>query len=297
MKLAGLMVALAVCASCAEKPAPKVDAERAMQYTREIVAFGTRPLGSPGHKKVEEYLLTQLNKAGAQVEEDAFIAQTPAGPLPVRNILAKFPGTREGVIVVASHYDTNYGFPKDYVGANDGAATSGLLLELANQLRNPKGKARAGYSVWLFFTDGEEAIKQWTNEDSLYGTRHLAAKWLKDGTMKKVKAFLLLDMIGDADLNIERDHNSTDWLEELVGQAAKNLGYQSYFYGRDTAVDDDHKPFVKAGVPSADLIDFDYGYNNVFWHTPQDTLDKLSVKSLRVAGDTVLETIRLLEQR
>ena len=128
------------------------------------------------------------------------------------------------------------------------------------------------------WTDGEEAIKEWSDTDSVYGTRHLAEKWQKDGTLKKIKAFLLADMIGDADLNIDRDERSAAWLEDLVLQAATRLGYQSHFFGRTLGgLGDDHIPFAERGVPCADLIDLDYGYNNVFHHTPQDTIDKLCV--------------------
>jgi len=264
-----------------------------MQYVREIVAFGPRPIGSANHKKVENYIYSHLK--GVDVEDDAFTASTPAGPLPVRNIIAKFPGTKDGIIVIASHYDTNYPLrDTKYVGANDGGSTSAVLLELANQLR---GKKREGYSVWLLWTDGEEAVKQWTDTDSVYGTRHLAEKWRNDGTLKKIKAFLLLDMIGDADLNVDKDRNSTPWLEELVYQAATSLGYQSHFFARTGGFEDDHGPFLRLGVPCADLIDFDYGYDNVFWHTPQDTVDKLSPKSLEIVGSVVLETVRLLDEK
>ncbi|MGA2348149.1 MAG: M28 family peptidase, partial [Candidatus Sulfotelmatobacter sp.] len=133
-------------------------------------------------------------------------------------------------------------------------------------------------------------------DDSLYGIEHVAQKWQADGTLKKVKAFLLADMIGDADLNIDRDQNSTPWLEDVVGEAAKRLGYQSHFFARDNQVSDDHLPFMKRGVPCADLIDFSYGYNNVFWHTPQDTVDKLSPQSLEIVGSVVLESMRILDK-
>jgi Zn-dependent M28 family amino/carboxypeptidase len=180
-----------------------------------------------------------------------------------------------------------------YIGANDGASSSALLLEIANQLR---GKKRDGYSVWLVWDDAEEAMRTWSDTDSLYGIRHLAEKWQDDGTLKKIKAFLLADMIGDADLNIDHDQNSTPWLEEVVYQAATRLGYQSHFFARENQVSDDHLPFMQRGVPSADLIDFDYGYNNVFWHTPQDTVDKLGPKSLEIVGSTILETINILDR-
>ena len=264
-----------------------------MQYTREVTAFGTRPIGSANHQKLENYILAHLK--GDAVEDDAFTADTPEGKFPVRNILAKFPGTRDGIIVIAGHYDTNYPLRNSgYVGANDGGSSTAILLEIANQLR---GKRRDGYSVWLFWTDGEEAVREWTATDSVYGARHLAEKWEKDGTLKKIRALLLVDMTGDADLNIEHELNSTPWLEDMVYQAATRLGYQSHFFGRAIPIEDDHLPFVQRKVPCADLIDLDYGYNNVFHHTPQDTIDKVSPKSLEISGSVVLETVRLLDRK
>jgi Zn-dependent M28 family amino/carboxypeptidase len=277
-------------------PPPTFDGNRAMQYVKEIVAFGPRPIGSPNHKKVEDYIVSHLK--GDTVEDDVFTADTPEGKFPVHNIIAKFPGTRDGIIVVASHYDTNYPLRNtSFIGANDGASSSALLLEMANQLR---GKPRDGYGVWLVWDDAEESIKPDTEmpflDDSLYGIRHLAEKWEADGTLKKIKAFLLADMIGDADLNIDRDSSSTPWLEDVVYEAATRMGYQSHFFGRTTGMIDDHLPFMKKGVPSADLIDFTYGYNNVFWHTTQDTVDKLSPKSLEITGKVILETIGILDK-
>ncbi len=274
-------------------PLPSIDAARALQYVRDVVAFGPRPIGSENHKKLEQYIYAHLK--GDRVEDDSFTADTPEGKFPVRNIVAKFPGAKDGIIVIAGHYDTVYSLRNTgFVGANDGGSSTALLLELANQLR---GKARDGYSVWLVWTDGEEAIREWTDTDSLYGSRHLAELWQKDGTLKKIKAFLLVDMIGDAGLDIQRDQYSTPWLEDVVSQAASRFGYQSYFFEREGAFDDDHLPFVHRGVPSADLIDLDYGYNNVFWHTPQDTVDKLSPKSLEIVGSVVLETVRMLDEK
>jgi hypothetical protein len=275
---------------------PSFDGERAMQYVKEIVKFGPRPLGSANHKKVEDFLDGHLK--GDQVEDDTFTADTNVGKFPVHNVIAKFPGAKDGIIVVASHYDTNYPLrDTPYIGANDGASSSALLLEIGDQLR---GKPNDGYSIWLVWDDAEEAMKPDTEvdfmSDSLYGITHLAEKWQADGTLKKIKAFLLADMIGDADLDIDRDLNSTPWLESVVYEAATRLGYQSHFYTRNNQVSDDHIPFMKRGVPCADLIDFTYGYNNVFWHTPQDTVDKLSPKSLDIAGGVILETILIVDK-
>ncbi|MGB8769336.1 MAG: M28 family peptidase [Candidatus Korobacteraceae bacterium] len=272
-------------------PQSDINGNHVMQYVKEVVAFGPRPVGSPGHAKLEQYILSKLK--GVDVEQDKFTAQTPVGKFQMNNIIAKFPGKKDGIIVVAGHYDTVYHL-KDFVGANDGGSSTALLLALADQFR---GKTLDGYSVWLVWTDGEEAFVKWTDTDSVYGSRHLAQKWQQDGTAKKVKAFILVDMIGDADLDIQQETNSTPWLSDLVYQAATNLGYQSHFYQFKAAIEDDHLPFLKLGVPCVDIIDLDYGYHNVFWHTPQDTVDKLSPQSLAISGDVVLETIRLLNAR
>src|SRR6266853_1728774 len=274
--------------------APGFNASRAMQYVKEIVAFGPRPIGSESHKKVENYILSRLKRS--EIERDDFEIMSSEGRFPIHNIIAKFPGTRDGIIVIASHYDTNWPLRNvNYVGANDGASSSALLLEIANQLRGAK---REGYTVWLLWDDAEESMKlPWDDPESLYGVRHLAQKWQDDGTLKKVKAFVLEDMIGDADLNIDRDEHSTAWLEDLIFQAATRVGYQSHFFARTIYEEDDHAPFVQRGVPSADLIDSSYGYNNVFWHTTEDTVDKLSPKSLAIVGTVTLETVRLLDQR
>jgi len=272
-------------------PAMHVDAARAMQYTKEIVAFGPRWDGSKALDQVRAYIKNKLKND--HVEEDDFVAETSQGKIPMRNIIVKFQGAKDGIIVLSSHYETNYWLRNtSFVGANDGACTSALLLAIADQLR---GKKLEGYSIWLAFFDGEESmVRRWNTADALWGSRHLAQKWQADGTSKKIKGLLLLDMIGDADLRVIRDENSTPWLEELVLQAATRLGYQSYFFRESTAVEDDHLPFAHVGIPVADMIDGPYGYNDSFHHTPEDTVDKLSVKSLQVAGDVALETIRLL---
>ena len=272
-------------------PELRIDAARAMQYTKDIVAFGPRWDGSPAIDKVRAYIKNKLKND--QVEEDSFVAETSIGKIPMRNIVAKFPGAKDGIIVIASHYETNYWLKNTkFVGANDGACTSALLLAIADQLR---GKKLEGYSVWLSFLDGEESMtKDWHTDDALWGSRHLAQKWQADGTSKKIKAFLLADMIGDADLNITRAANGTPWVEDLVLQAATRLGYQSFFFADTIEIDDDHLPFIRIGVPVADIIDINYGYNNSFHHTTEDTVDKLSVKSLQISGDVILETIRLI---
>jgi len=207
----------------------------------------------------------------------------------------RFPGKKDGVIVLSTHYETNYPLRTiNFVGANDGASTTGLLLAIADQLR---GKTLDGYSVWLVFFDGEEAIQTWSASDSTYGSRHLAAKWGRDGTLSKIKAFILADMIGDKDLDIQRESKSTGWLVDLVRQSAHKFNYDRYFFQTEEAVEDDHLAFVDRGVPSIDVIDLDYGPNNSYHHTAQDTMDKISAKSLTIDGDVFMETIRLINLR
>jgi Zn-dependent M28 family amino/carboxypeptidase len=266
---------------------------RALAYTRQFVSIGPRWVSSPGHAKAEAFLKKQFAKDN--LEEDTFTMNTPAGPQQMHNFIVRFPGKKDGVLVLASHYETNYPLRNiNFVGANDGGSSTGLLIEMANHLR---GRTLDGYSVWLVFFDGEEAFKEWSDSDSTYGSRHLAAKWQNDGTLKSIKAFVILDMIGDKDLDIQRDSNSTPWLLDLIKRAASKNGDQSYFFQEQTADSDDHLPFVKRGVPSADIIDLNYGYQNAYWHTAQDTMDKISAKSLTIVGNTMLETIRLLNQR
>jgi glutaminyl-peptide cyclotransferase len=216
----------------------------------------------------------------------------------MRNYIVRYPGKKDGVIVFASHYETNYPLKDiDFVGANDGACTSALLIELGNYLR---AHPPQGYSVWLVFDDGEEAIKSWSTSDSLYGTRHLAAKWSQDGTLTKIKAFIVADMIGDKSLDIDREENSTPWLEDLLMTAAKNTGHLAAI-SKDPplAIEDDHLPFKQRGVPVLDLIDYNYGPHTPelpdgYHHTAQDTIDKISAKSLQTSGDLFLDLIRLI---
>jgi Zn-dependent M28 family amino/carboxypeptidase len=271
---------------------------KAWSYAQQFVAIGPRWPGSPGHLKAEAFLRDHFKHD--QLEEDTFTANTPIGPVAMRNFIVRFPGKKDGAIVLATHYETNYPLRTiNFVGANDGGSTTGLLLAIADKLRlqTAGGKKLDGYSVWLLFDDGEEAIQSWTDSDSTYGTKHLAAKWGRDGTLSKIKAFILTDMIGDKDLDIARESQSTPWLVDLVRQAVKKSGYEKYFFKQEMNVQDDHLPFVKRGVPSIDLVDLDYGPNNSYHHTSKDTMDKISSHSLTIDGDVILETIRLLGQR
>jgi glutaminyl-peptide cyclotransferase len=266
---------------------------KAYQYASAFAAIGPRWPTGPGHVKAEAFIRNQFKHD--QLEEDLFTANTPIGPVAMHNFIVRFPGKKDGVIVLGTHYETNYPLRNiNFVGANDGAATTGLLMAIGDQLR---GKKLEGYSVWLVFFDGEEAVEKWSGSDSTYGSRHLAAKWGGDGTLKRIKAFMLADMIGDKDLDIQRETRSTGWLVDLVRQAAKKSGDDRYFFHKEEAVDDDHLPFVQRSVPSIDVIDLNYGPDNSYHHSAQDTMDKVSARSLTIDGDVFLETIKLIDQR
>ncbi|MGO9777758.1 MAG: M28 family peptidase [Terracidiphilus sp.] len=295
----GFLLALFLLTPLAAPAQTHFNGARALEYARQFVAIGPRWPTSQGHAQAEAFLRKHFQHD--QLEEDAFTALTPIGPVPMRNFIVRYPGKKDGVIVLATHYETNYWLRNiNYVGANDGGATTGLLMGIADQLRaqTTGGKKLDGYSVWLLFDDGEESIEStWTDADSLYGTRHLAAKWARDGTLGKIKAFILADMIGDKDLDIQRETNSTGWLVDLVRQATKKYGYEKYFFKQEEDIQDDHLPFVQRGVPSIDIIDLDYGPHNSYHHTDKDTMDKISAHSLKIDGDVFLETIRLIDLR
>jgi hypothetical protein len=293
------MVMLLAVAPLAASAQQHFNGAKAVEYARQFVAIGPRWPTSQGHAKAEAFLRAQFKHD--QLEEDAFTANTSIGPVPMRNFIVRFPGKKNGVIVLATHYETNYPLRNiNFVGANDGAATTGLLMAIGDQLRAQTvgGKKLDGYSVWLLFDDGEESFQQtWTISDATFGTRHLAARWAGDGTLGRIKAFILADMIGDKDLGILRETRSTDWLVETVRHAAHKFGYDRYFFQSEGAVEDDHLAFVDRGVPSIDVIDLNYGPNNSYHHSAQDTLDKISARSLTIDGDVFLETIRLINLR
>ncbi len=297
-----LVLSFLVLAGPLNALAQHFDGSKAYEYAREFVAIGPRWPTGPGHVKAQAFLRDHFLRDHDQLEEDKFTADTPIGSVPLCNFIVRFPGRKPGIIVLGTHYETNYPLRNiNFVGANDGGSTTGLLMAIADRLREEAdrspGKKLDGYSVWLVFFDGEEAFQTWSRSDSTYGSRHLAAKWGGDGTLGQIKAFLLADMIGDKSLDIQREMNSTPWLVSLVAEAAKKFGYGEYFFQQQMDVEDDHLPFVERGVPSIDIIDLDYGPNNSYHHTAQDTMDKISAHSLTIDGDVFMESIRLIDER
>ncbi len=296
-----VLLSVACQAKAPARSAAGVSGQNVLRLTQELLAAAPKRFnGSPGHAAAESFIKAHFAPEAAKGNfiTDSFFANTPAGPQSMRNLIVKFPGKRDGVIVLASHYETNYNLRDiNFVGANDGATTSALLIAIGQSLREHPPE---GYSVWLVFFDGEESVSgSWSDADSLYGSRHLAAKWTGDGTLPRIKAMLLADMIGWKEMNITRDTNSTPWLETMLAQAGRETGDSKYLFRNSEAMLDDHMPFQRRGVPVLDIIDYEYGppeNREAYHHTEGDTLDKLSAGSLQVSADLFLAMIKLINQ-
>ncbi|HKM81979.1 MAG TPA: M28 family peptidase [Candidatus Acidoferrum sp.] len=279
-------------------PAPEkmdgFDGKRAYEQVVKQVSFGPRPAGSAALAKLQDYLETELKSYGCVVETDSFSADTPAGRLPMKNLLVKIPGEKPGIILLGTHYDTKR--LENFVGADDGGSSTGVMLEIARLLC---GQKQAGkYAVWIAFFDGEEAVnKEWVDPDNRYGSREMAARLANSGDLKRVRAFILADLVGGRRPHFRADGESTKWLVNLVWGTAAKLGYSKIFLNEPTDIGgDDHYSFTKRNVPSVDIIDLDF--NDVpYWHTPEDTVDKISARTMAIVGHAILESVKELQQK
>lgn len=300
----GAAFALAACIGAdAQKPAPgalsapvapgalKFDSSRAWEHLRRQVSFGPRPVNSSALAETRRYIVEQLKASGIETREQRFDAETPIGRVPMINLIATIKGERADRIALATHYETKLFRESRFVGASDPASSVAAVLELGRVLAQRKNP----YTIELLFFDGEEAInRDWQDPDNTYGSRHYVEKAQKTGTLRGLKALILLDLIGDRNLNLRRESNSTRWLTDVVWSTAKKLGYERYFVDEEYPVGgDDHFPFLKAGVPALDIIDLDYPA----WHTPRDDLDAVSARSLQIVGDVVLAALPEVERR
>jgi Zn-dependent M28 family amino/carboxypeptidase len=287
----------------APKPATGFDADRAFAHVKAQVEFGPRPAGSPALEKTRQYLLKELNGYGLKTSFDEFTAPTPRGPVRFKNVIAELPGDTAEVIILASHFDTKPYKEFTFVGANDGGSSTGALLELARVMAAEKRKTRFTYQ-FVFF-DGEEAFcRDWSQcldgKDNTYGSRHMVARLKKENRLKQIKAMILLDMIGDKDLTLARCEESSRWLVQTIWETGRQLGHTQQFLNRTQSMVDDHQPFLEAGIPAVDVIDFEYGdgeQDNSYWHTQHDTLDKLSPESLRIVGEVILLSLPKIESQ
>lgn len=264
------------------------DGQRAFQHVADLVAIGPRTAGTDGNHRAQDYILNQLKGMGCPVDPEAFRTPTPVGGMEMSNIVVKIPGASPDILLFLTHYDTKR-LP-NFLGADDGGSSTGLMLEFA-RLLCPRKNA---LTTWIAFLDGEEAFNvQWKDPDNTYGSRELAARMALSGDLARTKAVLLADMIGSKDLRIKRDTSSTSWLTDLVWSTASRLGYGDIFVSSQTSVEDDHVPFLSRKVPAVDIIDLEIPY----WHTPQDTLDKVGARSLAVVGHVLIAVLPQLEQK
>jgi len=264
------------------------DGKRAFAHVAKQVGFGPRASGSAAIGQLQEYIQSELTSYGCKVESDSFSSDTPAGRLPMKNIVAKIPGDKPEIIMLATHYDTKR--LENFVGADDGASSTAVMLELARLLCGKRGP----YQVWITFFDGEEAVKFiWQDPDNRYGSRQMAAKLAMSGDLPKIKAVLLADMVGSRNLRFRREADSTKALTDLIWSTAVRLGYSNIFVNESSATVDDHIVFLKRGVPAVDVINFEIPY----WHTVEDTLDKVSAKSLAITGHVFLESLKQLQSK
>ena len=264
------------------------DGKRAFAHVAKQVGFGPRPSGSAAIGQLQEYIQNELTSYGCKVDTDSFTADTPVGRLPMKNIVAKIPGEKPGIIMLATHYDTKR--LENFVGADDGASSTAVMLELARLLCAKPGSNQ----VWITFFDGEEAVKfVWQDPDNRYGSRQMAAKLAMSGELPKIKAVLLADMVGSRNLRFRREADSTKALTDLIWSTAARLGYSNIFVNESSPTEDDHIIFLKRGVPAVDVINFEIPY----WHTVKDTLDKVSAKSVAITGHVLLESVRQLQSK
>jgi glutaminyl-peptide cyclotransferase len=266
-----------------------------------IAASPQRDAGTPGAEKAAVWLQRHLATQGIDTKTDCFTEPTPRGPRTFRNVLATLPGSGDEWIVLLSHFDTMSGLGEGFQGANDGGSSTGLLLELAaviHRHRSEPGVQRSASNVpniLCGFMDGEECMRAYSDRDGFHGSKRLARQ-MKDAR-RKIKAVILMDMVGDRDLKLTLPRNGTASLRVLALESAEALGLRNRIGLFDGHIYDDHQAFLDLGFPAVDLIDFEFGSRpgaNDYWHTPRDTHDKLSVDSLHVTGRIVLEMLNRL---
>jgi hypothetical protein len=271
------------------------DSSKAWEHLRQMVAIGPRPSGTPAIRQTRAYITRQLAAAGLTVQEQPFTAQTPTGPIDMVNLVVRLPGKRTDRILFTGHYDTKLFKTEVFVGASDGASSAAFLIELARVLKDQPREFTYEF-VWF---DGEEAVVDWYaplpdgTTDNTYGSKFYVQAAKKANALASIKAMILVDMIADRDLKIRREERSTGWLKDAIWGAAKRIGHGGVFLDEETQIDDDHLPFLNAGVPAVDIIDLEYPA----WHTPADNLSAVSARSLQIVGDVILAAIPDIEKR
>jgi glutaminyl-peptide cyclotransferase len=291
--LVGVLWTAAVAACAAQSAPAGFDGNRAYEHLRQVVGIGPRTPGSAGAQATRDYIKKQLTSAGIAATEQAFDADTPVGRLHMVNVVATIPGASPERIVFAGHYDTKIFREFRFVGANDAGSSTAFLIEWARVMKARKN----AYTMEIVFLDGEESTHptDWDDPNNRYGSRHYVEVAARSKSLNGLRAMILVDMIGDRDLQINRESSSTPWLTDIIWMAAKRLKQQEVFLDQSEYIEDDHIPFIKAGVPAVDIIDGPGSYPP--WHTAADTLDKVSARSLQIVGDVLLEALPAIEKR
>jgi Zn-dependent M28 family amino/carboxypeptidase len=286
------LLAVTTCSLMAVQPpaTPVFDGGKAYEHVRAMVALGPRPAGSPALEETRKYIRTQMTALGFKTEDQAFDADTPIGRIHMVNLRTTIPGTRPERLIVGGHYDTKFYRQFRFVGANDAGSSAAFLIELARVLKARKNPL----TVELVFFDGEEAtLPDWTGNDHTYGSRHYVESAKRTNDLARIKAMILVDMIADRSLNIRRETYSTSWMTDIIWSEARASGYGDSFPNESMAVEDDHMAFLQAGLPAVDIIDLDYAP----WHTSEDTLDKVSARSIEAVGRTLVAALPKIEAR
>jgi glutaminyl-peptide cyclotransferase len=274
--------------------------ERAMDHVRKQIEFGPRPPDTPPLLKTRAYISDQLKSYGLNVSVDEFNATTPHGEKKMANIIGEIPGETKTLILITSHYDTKFYKDMYFVGANDPASSVATLLEIGRVLGGAREKPKATYR--LVFFDGEEAFCEGWDEcgkenspDNTYGSRHYVSQLRARNELENTHAMILLDMMGYRDLELGRDPTSIRWLQDIIWETGRELGYGKVFVERQEGVGgDDHEPFLQAGVDAVDLIQLS---SYPHWHKADDTIDKVSPQSMKIVGDTVLASLPKIVER
>jgi glutaminyl-peptide cyclotransferase len=257
--------------------------EKAFAHVQRLVDLGPRPAGSQAIEKSRDYIEEQLRRFGWHVTRQTFTDDTPRGKVQFVNLLARFSEENPPppLFLLCSHYDTKTFDTIRFVGADDGGSSTGLLLELARVLGQHPDLAK---KIELAFFDGEEAYEQFSDKDGLYGSRYFARQLKGPGAASQFRGGILFDMVGDRSLGITLPSDSPAHMARDIFAAADALKLRSYFTYLDRELIDDHTPLNAIGIPTIDIIDFDYPW----WHTAEDTLDKISPQSLQIVGAVAL---------
>jgi len=282
--LSGILpIILAACHAHSPRPSQgklweEFSGEKAFAHVQRLVDLGPHPPGSDAIEKSRDYIDNQLRLSGWQVTRQSFTDNTPLGKVGFVNLIARFPGQGNGTasFLLCSHYDTKTFDTIRFVGANDGGSSTGLLLELARVLgQHPNLAAK----IELVFFDGEEAYENFSGSDGLYGSRYFARQ-LEGKGAKQFRGGILFDMVGDRSLDVTLPPDSPAQMAHDIFASADALKLRSYFSYFDREIIDDHTPLNSIGIPTLDIIDFDFAW----WHTAGDTIDKVSADSLHIVG-------------